>query len=189
MLKDAIVSKAKKATKEAITLDLRFMKFEVCRDDGTILATRFQFSVVTAYALTVHRSQGFSFDQVAIDFSEVKNWMPAGGAYVALSRCRSKSGLWVTGMHQGCVVTSPRARAFEQYIEKIAEVYSHGIIKYNNSEKTRGDAVRMPKTVDVLYGRCPVKIGEKRETEKMRNGDVNEDIQDIRKHSKNHRTQ
>ena len=167
LLKVAIVSKAENAKKEAITLDLRFMKFDVHRDDGTILASRFQLPVIPAYALTVHRSQGFSFDQVAIDFSEVKSWMPAGGAYVALSRCRSKSGLWVKRMHQKCVVISPRVRAFEQYIDKISEVHPHRIIRNNNSDKIWGHAISMPPNDDALCLRCSVDLGGKRKNNNM----------------------
>ena len=99
--------------------------------------------------------------------------------------------IWAMGEKNAsrCVVISPQAREFEQYIEKIAETHPHRTFRNKNPEKTWGDAIQMPQTANRLCVRCPVKLGEKRETEKMGNGDVNRDIQDIWKHWKKHRAQ
>ena len=89
--------------------------------------------------------------------------------------------IWAMGEKDAsrCVLISPQAREFEQYIEKIAEVHLHRTIRNKNSEKTWDDEIQMPKTAYRLCVRCPVKLVEKRETEKMGNGDVNGDIQGI----------
>ena len=49
-----------------------------------------QFPIKPAWAITVHKSQGMTFEKVVID---VKNAFTDGQAYVALSRCRSLNGV------------------------------------------------------------------------------------------------
>jgi ATP-dependent DNA helicase PIF1 len=51
-----------------------------------------QFPVKLAYALTVHKSQGQSFDRIIVDLG-ARGAFAHGQAYVALSRCRSMEGI------------------------------------------------------------------------------------------------
>lgn len=51
-----------------------------------------QFPVVLAYAITIHKSQGKTYPQVACDISQC---FAPGQAYVALSRCTSINGLFL----------------------------------------------------------------------------------------------
>ena len=55
-----------------------------------VLGTFVHYPVKLAYAITVHKSQGLTFEKAALDVSQV--FMP-GQAYVALSRLRSLDGL------------------------------------------------------------------------------------------------
>lgn len=49
-----------------------------------------QYPVVLAYAITIHKSQGMTYQRVACDISQC---FAAGQAYVALSRCSNLDGL------------------------------------------------------------------------------------------------
>lgn len=61
---------------------------------ANVIGTFTQFPFKLAWAITVHRSQGQTFDEVIIDLG--KGAFAPGQAYVALSRCRSFDGIYLT---------------------------------------------------------------------------------------------
>jgi ATP-dependent DNA helicase PIF1 len=70
-----------------------------------------QYPLRLAWAVTIHKAQGKTFDAVVIDVG--RGTFAPGQAYVALSRCRSLEGLVLhTPLKSEHVLVDPRAQAF-----------------------------------------------------------------------------
>jgi len=63
-------------------------------ENGKVKAQVFQFPLRLAWAITVHKSQGMSLDEAVMDLSDVFEY---GQGYVALSRVRRLSGIYLLG--------------------------------------------------------------------------------------------
>ena len=55
------------------------------------IGTFMQYPLTLAWAVTIHKSQGKTFDRVVVDFG--RGTFAHGQAYVALSRCRTLEGM------------------------------------------------------------------------------------------------
>jgi tetratricopeptide (TPR) repeat protein/nucleoside-triphosphatase THEP1 len=72
-----------------------------------------QFPLRLAWAITVHKSQGLTFEKVVIDFSG--GAFAGGQLYVALSRCRSLDGIVLkTPVSSRDVIVNPHVQQFAQ---------------------------------------------------------------------------
>ena len=72
-----------------------------------------QLPLRVAYAVTIHKSQGQTFDQVVIDMD--RGAFAPGQLYVALSRCRTLEGIrLVRPIDASDVIVDPRAREYRE---------------------------------------------------------------------------
>jgi len=75
-----------------------------------------QYPIKLAWAITVHKSQGLTFDNVILDIADS---FESGQAYVALSRCRSLDGIALRQpISQKCIKSDPSAVQFIADIRK-----------------------------------------------------------------------
>lgn len=93
----------------AVTFDI------ACADDPSAppLASRQQVPLILGYAVTMARSQGLTLDKVIVDFSASDWSLPAGMAYVALSRCRRRRDMKVIGLKSCHLKADAMSVAFE----------------------------------------------------------------------------
>ncbi|TSC64093.1 MAG: hypothetical protein G01um101491_369, partial [Parcubacteria group bacterium Gr01-1014_91] len=73
-------------------------------EQGKVKASVSQIPLRLAYAMTVHKSQGMSMDSAIMDLSRAFEY---GQGYVALSRVRRLSGVYLTGLNQRALEVHP----------------------------------------------------------------------------------
>lgn len=79
----------------------------------TVVGSFVQYPLRLAWAITIHKSQGLTFDQVRIDAQRI---FAAGQLYVALSRCRTLEGIELTApIPQNAIRVSDKIDAFIEY--------------------------------------------------------------------------
>ncbi len=81
-----------------------------------IAGTFVQYPLKLAWAITIHKSQGLTFDKAIID---AKAAFAHGQVYVALSRCRTLDGLVLNSpISQKCVISNSTVSHFSKEIEQ-----------------------------------------------------------------------
>lgn len=74
-------------------------------ENGRLLARISQLPLRLAWAITVHKSQGMSLEAATMDLSDVFEF---GQGYVALSRVRRLSGLYLFGWNERAFQVHPK---------------------------------------------------------------------------------
>lgn len=116
----------------------RIYNRETRRIESRVVGSYSQFPLKLAWAITIHRSQGMTFDRMHFDLS----WgtFAAGQAYVAISRMRTLDGLTLSNRLMAHHVTvNPEIKAFSNSFNDVAmikdelesgkEVYKHIVRK------------------------------------------------------------
>jgi hypothetical protein len=90
-------------TKGGVRVTAEPMEWQL-EEQGKVKASITQYPLRLAYAMTVHKSQGMSMDAAIMDLSKAFEY---GQGYVALSRVRRLSGVYLTGLNQRALEVHP----------------------------------------------------------------------------------
>jgi ATP-dependent exoDNAse (exonuclease V) alpha subunit len=99
-------------TKES-PIDIHRQTFEIKKKNDLgvfkIVASRTQVPLCLAYALTVNKSQGLTFENMILDCSDI---FAFGQFYVGISRCKTKEGLIIKNFKKEYIMKDPRVDKF-----------------------------------------------------------------------------
>jgi ATP-dependent exoDNAse (exonuclease V) alpha subunit len=84
-------------------------------DGDKILASISQIPLRLAWAITVHKSQGLTMDAAVMDLSRAFEY---GQGYVAISRVRSFSGLYILGLNKRALEVHPKILEIDNVFRK-----------------------------------------------------------------------
>lgn len=87
-------------------------------EDGKVRAKIIQVPLRLAWAITIHKSQGQSLDQAAMDLSRVFEY---GQGYVALSRVRTLAGIHLLGWSEAALAVHPEIQSFDRELRRASE--------------------------------------------------------------------
>ncbi len=102
---------------DEIVVDRVTWSFE---ENGIEKAAITQYPLRLAWAITVHKSQGMSLDAAQMDLSKTFEY---GQGYVALSRVRSLSGLYIKGINPKAVKVHPDVLLQDKIFRKQSEAH------------------------------------------------------------------
>jgi ATP-dependent DNA helicase PIF1 len=121
---DGIAYALKKETWEETVYEY---DFETKKVEMKVASSFTQFPVRLAFALTIHKSQGQTYERVAIDLTTAA--FATGQMYVALSRCTSLEGLYLKmPVKRDSVMVDPKITAFMQRRETVKVVEEPQIV-------------------------------------------------------------
>ncbi len=113
----------------------RNVRYTLNKESGEIeedeLGTFIQYPIRLAWAITIHKSQGLTFEKAILD---IGSSFAAGQAYVALSRCTTLDGIVMhSKIRPDCVMTDPYAINFskgEKDQEELNRIFKQGKQKF-----------------------------------------------------------
>lgn len=93
------------------SISLEKAEFTLLDADGNIAVSATNFPITLAWAMTIHKAQGATLDQMHVDLRKI--WEP-GQTYVALSRVRDPKGLFIEGWSKGSIFCDRDVFAFHK---------------------------------------------------------------------------
>jgi len=106
--KDKYITIERLKDNEEIRIPLHTWKME---EDEKVVASVTQYPLKLAWSITIHKSQGATFDFVNLDLNNV---FVHNMGYVALSRCTTLSGLYLAGYNSMALHIDPCIREFDE---------------------------------------------------------------------------
>ena len=103
----------------------------VIEENGKVRAQITQVPLRLAWAMTVHKSQGMSLDAAVMDLSQVFEY---GQGYVALSRVRRLSGLYLLGINKRALKVHPEILEKDIYFKESSNDAENVFGKLNKDE-------------------------------------------------------
>lgn len=109
---------------EVIKHDWEILKYEKDIDNPDKIATKVigvftQYPLKLAWAITIHKSQGKTFEKVIIDLGS--GAFEAGQTYVALSRCKTLEGIILKKpLQQKDIIVDPRIKEYYDQIRYLS---------------------------------------------------------------------
>lgn len=91
--------------------------FTLLDADGIEIMKATNFPVNLAWAVTIHKAQGTTLEKMWVDLRRL--WEP-GQAYVALSRVKSSSGLFIEGWHQNAIMMDASVKKFYENMRELS---------------------------------------------------------------------
>jgi ATP-dependent DNA helicase PIF1 len=98
-------------------IELEPTKFEQLNADGDVVASAKNFPLILAYGTTIHKSQGATLNGVRMKLAGL--W-ESGQAYVALSRVRHPSTLFLDSWNPRAIKADAQVMAFHREIENLS---------------------------------------------------------------------
>lgn len=100
------------------------IQYEIDKDTKEIVpkveGTFIQYPLKAAWAVTIHKSQGLTFDHVIIDAASAFTF---GQVYVALSRCRTLEGIVLSSpISQSCLFNNSDVSGFHERFIPVSEM-------------------------------------------------------------------
>lgn len=101
-------------------------------EQGKVKASVAQLPLRLAYAMTVHKSQGMSMDAAIMDLSRAFEY---GQGYVALSRVRRLSGVYLTGLNRRALEVHPEILEKDRDFRAASEAARDAFVEMPEAEK------------------------------------------------------
>ncbi len=148
-------------TKDGLRITTEPMEWQL-EEQGKVKASVSQIPLRLAYAMTVHKSQGMSMDAAIMDLSRAFEY---GQGYVALSRVRRLSGVYLTGLNQRALEVHPEILEKDRDFRAASEAARDAF-----DEMPEADKISMQKKFVKALGGAWLDEGAKREARNMKGG-------------------